>query len=257
MMEWTEQEIAWYQRALEANYYPDNLIDYLKPLLADKSEILDIGTGIGAISLRLARAGFKLTAIDQAEDALEYLRTIIEKEKLSAKIKLEKAEWPEFAKDYGNNAWSTVITSYTGPEVIGDKESIREMDRLASNYVFLWVPGEKLKHSFNSDQLFKSLGRELRQYHCPDSRVLEILAELGIDYQKKDFSYQFGQPFVDFNDAVKFFSNHYHIEDEGEKAILEEFLKEELQEKAGQLWAENIKKSSLIYWKPVRKQGDK
>ncbi|MFN2364417.1 MAG: class I SAM-dependent methyltransferase [Halarsenatibacteraceae bacterium] len=251
MMEWTDQEIKWYQRALKANYYPDNLMDYIKPLLTAKSNILDIGTGIGALSLKLMEAGFKVTAIDQSGQALSYLKNIIEKNDFLGEIKLEKAEWPEFAKNYEDNSWAAVFTSYTGPEVIGDKKSLAEMDRLASNYVLLWVPGEKIKHSFNSDQLFKSLGRKLREYNCPDSRVVELLKELEKNYQKKDFNYQFGQPFEDFNDAVKFFANHYNIESKEEKVILERFLKEELREKSGQLWAENIKKSSLIYWKPA------
>ncbi|MFW5790681.1 MAG: methyltransferase domain-containing protein [Bacillota bacterium] len=251
MMEWTDQEIKWYQRALKANDYPDNLIDFIKPLLSDRSDILDIGAGIGALSLKMAEAGFEVTAIDQSEKALSYLKTIIEKNDFLGEIKLEKAEWPGFAKNYEDDSWSAVFTSYTGPEVIGDRRSLKEMDRLASSYVLLWVPGEKLKHSFNSDQLFKYLGRELRQYNCPGSRVEEILKELGINYQKENFNYQFGQPFEDFEDGIKFFANHYNIETEEEKIILKRFLKEELREKSGQLWAENIKKSSLIYWKPA------
>ena len=250
MMKWTDQEIDWYQGALKANYYPDNLIDYIAPLLDNNSEILDIGAGIGALSLRLAEKGFNVTAIDQSEDALNFLKSSLKENISSSEIKIEKAKWPEFAKNYEDNTWSAVITSYTGPEVIGNAKSLREMDRLAGKSVFLWVPGEKIKHSFHSDQLFKRLGRKLRMYNCPDSRVVEILEELGINYQKKDFSYQFGQPFKDFNDAMKFFANHYNIDSKEEKLILESFLKEELKEKSGQLWADNIKKSSLIYWNP-------
>lgn len=251
MMEWTDQEIEWYQRALKANYYPDNLIDYIAPLLENNSEILDIGAGIGALSLRLAKKGFKVTALDQSKEALSFLKSSLKENISSAEIKIEKAEWPEFAKNYENNTWSAVITSYTGPEVIGNAKSLREMDRLAGKSVFLWVPGEKMKHSFNSDQLFKKLGRELREYNCSDSKVIEIFEELGINYQKKDFSYQFGQPFKDFNDAIKFFANHYNIDIKEERMILENFLKEEVKEKSGQLWADNIKKSSLIYWNPA------
>ncbi len=70
-------------------------------------------------------------------------------------------------------------------------------------------------------------------YNCTDSRVVEILEELGINYQKKDFSYQFGQPFKDFNDAMKFFANHYNIDSKKEKLILERFLKRRVKGEIG------------------------
>ncbi|MFW6409501.1 MAG: hypothetical protein ACOCZR_00540 [Halanaerobiales bacterium] len=122
------------------------------------------------------------------------------------------------------------------------------MNRAAVSKVFLLVPGESKKHSFDSDKLFKRLGRKLRYHRCYYRDVEKVLKKMGIDFKKRHFHYYFGQPFKNFGEAVDFFSNHYKIVDKEEIKVLRDFLQKRLIKKNNKLWINNYKKSTLFFW---------
>ncbi len=253
-MRWDEKEIYWYEQALEFNYYPENFIDFFQPLLPAEKKVLDIGCGIGAFARAMAKRGIKVTALDKSREALNHLKKVKLEKKFADQINLQEGDWQNFAGKYSADTWPAIFSSYSGPQVMGQKASLEKMNLLASDIILLLLPSEKRKHSFGSDELFNRLERPLRQHDCSYQDTAEILHGWGIDYQSKHFCYQFGQPFTDFNEAVQFFSNHYHIETKEEKNVLKEFLRERLTSRGRNLWIDNHKKSTLLYWQPQMPQ---
>ena len=245
-MNWTKREMDWYYRALKNCEYPQNVIKFIEDYLNERDTIIDVGTGIGTFALSLAEIVNKVIALDYSKEMLAYLDKLAEKKKLKSKIITKKGDWNKIkiSNEYEINS---LITAYSGEEVVGTKASLEKMRELISDYVFLFVPGERKRHSFSSDILFKKLGREQRVHRCNYRDVEKLLKKMKIDFKKKEFNYQFGQPFLNFTEAVDFFRFHYNLE-KNELNILKSFLKNHLKEKDDYLWIENNKQSVLYFW---------
>ena len=253
-MNWTKREMDWYYRALKNCEYPQNVINYIEDFLLENDNVIDIGTGIGTFALSLAEIVNKVIAVDYSQSMLNYLEKLAEIRNLNSKIITKKGDWNKikFSSDLETNS---LITAYSGKEVVGNKKSIKKMQKLINNYIFLFVPGERKKHSFSSDKLFEKLGRNKRKHKCNYKDVEKILREMDINFSKKEFKYQFGQPFSDFKEAIEFFKFHYNLEN-SEMKVLKTFLKNNLKEKEDYLWIENEKISVLYYWDNKRGGGN-
>lgn len=249
-MNWSQREMDWYYRGLKNCNYPQNVIKFIEDFLDKEDTIIDIGTGIGTFALSLAKIVKKVIAVDYSKNMLSYLERLAAEENVESNIITKRGDWNKlyFSSELSINS---LITSYSGQEVVGNKYSLKKMQNLINDYIFLFVPGEREKHSFSSDILFEKIGRNQREHRCNYKDVEKLLNELEIDFQKKEFNYQFGQPFLDFEEAVSFFIFHYNLKKD-EIKNLELFLKNHLKEKEKYLWIENEKHSVLYYWRNKR-----
>ena len=253
-MQWSKREMDWYYRGLKHCNYPQNVINYIEDFLGKEDTVIDIGTGIGTFALSLAEIVRKVIAVDYSKEMLVYLKKIAAEKNLKSKIITKKGDWNKM--NFGSElSINSLITAYSGEEVVGNKASIQKMQKLANDYIFLFVPGEIKKHSFSSDILFEKLGRKKRKHRCNYKDVEKLLFKLNINFQKKEFSYEFGQPFLNFKEAVDFFRFHYDLKKE-EINILKLFLNNHLTEKEDYLWIDNKKESVLYYWKNNRGESN-
>lgn len=249
-MQWNKREMDWYYRGLKNSNYPQNVINYIEDFLKKEDTVIDIGTGIGTFALELAEIVRKVIAVDCSKEMLGYLEKLAEKQNLKSKIVTKSGDWNKI--DFANELQiNSLITAYSGQEVVGNKASLQKMQKLINDYIFLFVPGEREKHSFSSDILFERLGRDKRKHRCNYNDAEKLLNDMKIDFNKKEFIYEFGQPFLDFKEAVDFFKFHYDLEN-NEIKILNSFLKKHLKQKDDYLWIENKKRSVLYYWKNKR-----
>ncbi|MGM0438631.1 MAG: class I SAM-dependent methyltransferase [Bacillota bacterium] len=253
-MQWSKREMDWYYRGLKNCNYPQNVVTYIEDFLREDDTVIDIGTGIGTFALELAEIVNKVIAVDYSKEMLGYLEKLAEKQNIKSKIITKRGDWNKI--DFVNELEiNSLITAYSGQEVVGNKTSLQKMQKLINDYIFLFVPGEREKHSFSSDILFNKLGREKREHRCNYSDVERLLNDMKIDYNKKEFIYEFGQPFLDFKEAVDFFKFHYDLEND-EIKTLKTFLKNHLKEKEDYLWIENKKRSVLYYWENKRGEAN-
>lgn len=247
-MDWNKREMDWYHAAIKANNYPENIINFIDPLLEKDYTMLDIGCGIGTFAHELVEKVNNVIGVDYSEEMLAYLKKINYDQ--NNKIKVKQGDWNklDFSSERPING---LITAYSGKEVVGNRDSILKMESLVDDIIFFFVPGERKKHSFATDELFARLGRPKRKHTVCYEDVFKVLDSLNINYNYKHFQYSFGQPFVDFKQAVEFFKFHYNIKNE-EKNILNSFLKDNLQKKGDHLWIDNLKNSTLLWWRPAK-----
>jgi len=246
-VEWTKREMDWYYKALKYNYYPQNVIDFIRPLIKDKKSVIDVGSGIGTFAMNLVNDFEKIIAVDQSKEMIDYFKNIIKNNNNKANFKFKIGDWNniDFENDFPIGA---LITAYSGEEVIGNKKSINKMTNLINGYIFLFVPTNREKHSFYSDVLYERLGKMKRNRSYIAEDVKRILDKMNINYKCKKFNYNFGQIFSDFDDAVDFFKFHYDLE-QSEIKVLEGFLHDYLKRRDDYLWIDNYKESTMFYWK--------
>lgn len=247
-MDWGQREMNWYRAGLEANRYPENVIEFIDSYLSYDFRLLDIGCGIGTLTLSLIKRVNEVIGLDKSKTMLEYLKKLAAQKGIGDSVLTKQGDWRNLCPQEDIPPVQVIVSAYSGKEIYGQDESIYKLDQTAQNYVFLLVPGERKKHSFGTDQLFEMLGRNQRTRRIFYQDVISQLKNLNIDYNIKHFDYNFGQPFSSFSEAEDFFSFHYNINEPTEKEILRSFLKERLTSREDRLWVDNFKKSSLIWW---------
>jgi SAM-dependent methyltransferase len=247
-MNWTERERDWYYAAIKANDYPKNVINFIEPFLGNDYTMLDVGCGIGTFALPLSRIVKRIIGVDYSQGMLDYLKKLKSNLSLDKNIQLRQGDWNEmnFSDEITINS---LITAYSGQEVVGNRDSILKMQQLIDDIIFFFVPGERAKHSFATNDLFYRLNREERKHRTCYEDIANLLDKWGIKYNLKHFQYNFGQPFTSFSEAVQFFRFHYHIK-ERENETLKSFLNDRLKKKGDLLWIDNLKKSTLFWWQP-------
>lgn len=246
-MDWNKREMDWYYRAIINSDYPDIIINFITDFLHKEEKVLDIGSGIGTYTLPLAQNVKKVIAIDYSKEMLNYLKNKAREKGLISKIEVIQGDWNKI--DFSNKGKiNSLVTAYSGREIFGNKKSILKMKNVVNDYVFLFVPGERKRHSFSTDILFEKLGRKKRRHRCNYRDVEKILSDLKIDFNKKVFNYEFGQPFLSYKEAVEFFRFHYSLE-KTETKTLKYFLDDHLIEKNEYLWMKNNKQSVLYFWR--------
>ena len=110
VFEWSDREIAWYERAVRMTGFDDFLYEELRPYLRPEETICDLGCGIGYLSRCLCRHGFSVTAIDRSENAIRYLTRCAAEEGLNRLIP-RMADWTALPPEEN---WDTILMCFAG-----------------------------------------------------------------------------------------------------------------------------------------------
>lgn len=178
MEHWTEERIAWYQRAIDYTGYDRELADEITPFLDPEGTVCDLGCGTGYLAMELAWRGYRVSAMDKSENAVKYVRREAEKRRLEH-LSVRRCDWFD-----AGGRWDTVIMCLSGckPEDL---------------------------------PFFMSLSRKrliiiMREGYpkCDTGELERILGENRLRYSAKSVSMEFGQPFVseqDFHAYLDYF----------------------------------------------------
>lgn len=246
-MDWTKREMLWYERALRWNEYPKQIVEYMKPVLDKEDVLLDIGCGIGTFTFSLADLVKKVVAADIDPLMIDFLQERIKKAGVRG-IETRVLDWCNLNPGQLPEI-DVAFTAYSGKQIMGRRKSLRVFNNLVAKYVFFLVASRRERHSFGTEELFRRLGRKLRYRYVTFQDLKELLQLEGINFNHQKIEYQFGQPFVTFDEACQFFSFHYKIKEPAEKKILRSFLEEKLEERDDFLWMDNPREGVLVWWK--------
>lgn len=179
-MIWTQESAAWLARAYRHGGAADALAARISPRLQKGAGICDVGCGVGALSLALARRGFRVMALDISLIALAQLDG-------DAGISILCGDARGHTAPYD----AMVFCFYAGLE-----ECLRMAQRCGAKDVF-YISRDYDRHRF-------SVGDHPVTY-CGYRQALAQLDGMGVSYACEEFALDMGQPFENLEEARRFF----------------------------------------------------
>ncbi len=196
MFFWNDESIEWYRRAAVTHNYHQSLAARVLSYIPKRQQarILDLGAGLGYLSLAMASYAKEITALDVSPEAIGWLTNEISCHKVSNVLAVNG----DFAK-------------LEPPPMIYDAAILCFFGRLAELLPRLrqWVGGPVVFiASDNKQKNFGVAGRK-KNHSAADSAM--YLQREGIAYKEEKLTLSFGQPFLNRQEAGCFL-NFYNRE---------------------------------------------
>lgn len=186
---WSPEKRRWYADAceFEGNDRNKKLAAFVLDKLPTHPHVCDVGCGIGALSLELASAADKVTAIDVNSNALEFLRDRVLKRKIE-NINIVEGDFPELQPPCPK-ADGLVLCMVGGGGFI---ETAKK-----------WTDGKVVLISDNTRK--RSFSTKPKNHDRPNvDSVLDTIKNAGYSAEQTVVEASFGQPFRTYEDAVSF-----------------------------------------------------
>lgn len=241
---WNRLKANWYQRGLEYSTFPDVALSFILPKIESAKTVLDIGAGCGTLSIPLAKAGKKVTALDAAPSMIELLDKEIERRKIGG-IKTVRAAWGEVEL----KAHDVVLLANV-PTILQEPiPFLSETGRLAKKAVFIIENADPKGDKFYYRELYPLVFNRPFGERSDYLKTYTALHSMGIYANVEIIDYDFDQPFDSLDEAVEFWKEYMGIVTEEHDRTLKGFLEKKLVRKKKTLLARFHKRSAIIWWK--------
>lgn len=202
---WTEKKISWYERAIDASPFLNDLTDTLIPFLNRGETIGELGCGTGDLSLELTRRGYDVTAVDIDQMAVEH---VLRQSKIaSTPVKVYHGDWASAIDRY---KWDTVIMCFAG-----NIRSEIDLFMRGCRRQLLYVTQEPCQEHI----CFRSSSGEPSEYRLYEAQMQELLEQKGLVYKLINAELELGQPFHDEREAVDYMILYGKPEEQIEHAL--------------------------------------
>lgn len=237
---WTSKNIKWFLGAEETTDFYKKATEGMKTCIENSRTVIDIGCGIGTLSIELARKGLKVTAIDLSSIVIDSLKKRIDNGLIHNIDTINTAF--EFISD--KERYDIVLMSYMMGIV--NNNNIEKILNLSNKYVVLILPIDEIKDDFSIKGLYQRIGMDtevLKQNTYKD--ILETFNKMKIRYNLKLFQSEFGQPFHSKEEAVSFIQYYFNIPI-SKKIHLIKWIEKKLIVKNDKYYLPNKKRSAMI-----------
>ena len=241
---WNEKTARWYSQALGYSSYPRNTMRRLLPRLGGIKSVLDVGAGVGALSIPLAKVVKRVTALEPSQAMINILKRRIKRGKIN-NITVIEAGWGQVPLPCHD-----AVLAASVPIVLKDAASfISQAEKVARVAVFVILGVHQERNKFMFDELYPLLfGKEYPEKgDCLD--FYSTLHKMGIYADVDIYDYRFDQRFKDLDEAVDFWKEHMGLKTNEHDTILKDFLSRRLKIITGGYLLEIKKKSALISWR--------
>jgi ubiquinone/menaquinone biosynthesis C-methylase UbiE len=192
----TEQEAREYDEmdhsAVNELFVADFLTDCPQELLSDPKRILDLGTGTALIPIEFCRQSEQghITAVDLADEMLKLARENIERDDLSKRIEIVKADAKQLP--FENDGFAAVMSNSIVHHIPEPFDAFREMVRVLKPGGLSFVRDlmrpdseDQLEalvdlHTANETEYSRQLFRQSLHAALTVSEVADMLAELNL-----------------------------------------------------------------------------
>jgi SAM-dependent methyltransferase len=157
-----------YFREIETRRYAThyNLVDLFAKLAGSSGSLLEVGCGIGVDSIRLARCGFDVTAVDLTESALQVAKEFAARRDVNINFQLGNAEGLDFPDANFDAVYSFGVLHHT-PDI---GKAVAEVRRVlkpgGTAYVMLYHRDSIVNAVHRAFRLPYESPRD-RKDHCP------------------------------------------------------------------------------------------
>ncbi|HHD10926.1 MAG TPA: class I SAM-dependent methyltransferase [Deltaproteobacteria bacterium] len=243
---WNRIKARWYRRGLEYSNFAQTVLTKILPLTEECRSFLDVGAGCGTLSIPLARAGKRVTALDPSPHMIEILKE--DMKRLGIKnIRPIVAEWGERKIPPHD-----VVICANVPELLkGSERFPLEANSLARKFVFLITSAGPEQDKFYYKELYPLLFNKPFNKREDYLKTYTTLHSLGIFANVEIIEYDFDQPFKDMDEAVEFWKEYLGIVTEEFDEKLRAFLSKRLEPIQDGLLARFHKRSAIIWWRKV------
>jgi SAM-dependent methyltransferase len=242
--QWTPRRARWFSQAVQQSDFPAQTLRALEPALVGCRSVLDVGAGVGALTVPLARSVERVTALEPSPTMREELAGALARNRLS-NVTCIPARWGEAdvaPHDLILVANVAPIFQNLLPFVAAAEPLARRALALVQNV------GSGMEKFYFGDLYPLLLGRP---YPAREDylRSVTLLHSLGIYANVRIIAYQFDQPFDDFQEAVDFWKEEMRLSDPAQERRLTEYLKTKLQPIGSRLVAPLRRQSAVIWWR--------
>jgi SAM-dependent methyltransferase len=243
---WSPRKAAWYARAVRAGDYAERVLAAAADALDGCRSALDVGAGVGALTLPLARRLCRVTALEPAPAMAAELRAAVAAERLDS-VTVVEAAWGEVEVA----PHDLVLCAHVGGLLRPGAPFLGQVSTVARRSVVLVRDVPTGDDKFFYAELYPRLRG--RPYHRGDAGdtaadTVRALRALGIEPRVTEIEYSSDQPFDSLEEACDFWMAYMELEDDGARAVLRDFLRRRLEPRDDGWLARLRKRAAVIAW---------
>ena len=245
---WTPRRARWFNQAVQISDFPAQTLKALEPVLVGCRSVLDVGAGVGALSVPLARTVEAVTAMEPSPAMLEALRENLARHHLR-NVTCTPAAWGKTEVP----PHDLILVANVSPiftDLLGFLTTAEPLARRAIALVQNVGPGTE---KFYFGELYPLLLG--RPYPGRDDylKTVTLLHSLGIHANVQIIGYHFDQPFADLAEAVDFWKEQMRLTEPEQERRLVGFLQSKLQRVGSRLVAPMRRQSAVLTWRVAQK----
>ena len=245
---WTPRRARWFNQAVQISDFPAQTLKALEPVLVGCRSVLDVGAGVGALSVPLARTVEAVTAMEPSPAMLEALRENLARHHLRNVTCIPAAWGKTEVPPHDLILVANVSPIFT--DLLGFLTTAEPLARRAIALVQNVGPGTEKFYFGELHPLL--LGRP---YPGRDDylKTVTLLHSLGIYADVQIIGYHFDQPFADLAEAVDFWKEQMRLTEPEQERRLVGFLQSKLQRVGSHLVAPMRRQSAVLTWRVAQK----
>ena len=200
---WSRELIAWYERAVEYTGYNQVIWGLIASQFHPGDIVCEVACGTGSLARTIAPHVKHLTANDMDENALAYLEREIEKKRIE-NITIEKGDWKHVCAGKKFDIllfqqFSAFLNDWDLLEQTADRTILAI---LPSAEDFFRGPA----NTENKAELPVTAKKGSREHW---ESAADFLEKKGIAYKAIPFQVDFGQPFINLEEAFSYYRHYY------------------------------------------------
>jgi len=245
---WTPRRARLFNQAVQISSFPAQAIKALEAILLGCRTVLDVGAGVGALAVPLAKAVEAVTALEPSLAMLEELRANLTRNHLT-NVTCVQAAWGE--ADLAPH--DLILVANVAPIFADLLAFLTAAEPLACRAIALVQNVGPGTEKFYLGELYPLLlGRE---YPPRDDylKTVTLLHSLGIYANVQIIAYHFDQPFADLQEAADFWKDQMRLTDPEQEQLLLGFLQTRLQRVGTRLVAPMRRQSAVLSWRVAPK----
>lgn len=241
---WSPERVRLFDLALQRSDFPQRFIDALAPILSECRDAVDVGAGVGALTIPLARRLDAVTALEPSPAMLEALRRNLARHGVG-NVTPVPAAWGKVPLP----PHDLILVANVSPIFDGLEAFLAEATPLARRAIAIIQNVGPGTEKFYFGELYPLLlGRPYP--HRPDYlRTVAWLHERGVFADVRIVEYDFDQPFADLEEAVSFWTARMHLDAPEQIEKLTHFLRARLRPEASGLLAPMRRRSAVLWWR--------
>ncbi len=245
---WTPRRARWFSQAVQISNFPAQTLKALEPVLVGCRSVLDVGAGVGALTIPLARSVESVTALEPSPAMLDELRANLTRNRLGNVTCLPAAWGKTEVPPHDLILVANVAPIFT--DLLAFLMAAEPLARRAIALVQNVGPGTE---KFYFGELYPLLLG--RPYPPRDDylRTVALLHSLGIYANVQIIGYHFDQPFQDLQEAADFWKEQMPLQNLEQERLLVGFLQTRLQRVGSRLVAPMRRRSAVIWWRTTPK----